>query len=414
MDKNDLREAQAKFQTNIPDLARSRRHLYDLRRRFVTHFTPLRIRRMKINQFAIGSDRTKNDLVFCYTLERGLDQLGRITGATASKFGVYNGRTRADNKKKYRFTKKFGRTSKQAYENVKESILQLLTAGKINDLDSIANNKLSSMFKGKILATYYPNKYLNIFSDKHLNHFLQHLGIDYQELMQRDEIYKREALVLFKKNDPVMRNWTLDVFTRFLYEGFPGGPQSATGRGASDPLVDYRLPKFPVSQQPSFVKLVMLPQGRKARNKEVNLSRDNPDYEKQSRLFKKYGDRGEILVLEMERKRLKDAKRPSLAKKVVKAKRDSLGYDIESREIDDSIRYIEVKATRAEVGNANFYLSQNELNKAQKLKNYCVYIVFNILSKTPKIWQIPNPFKPDNKKVIRTPVKYRVEIKAKL
>ena len=82
------------------------------------------------------------------------------------------------------------------------------------------------MFKGKILSTYYPDKYLNIFSPEHLNYFLTQLDIDTPMLLNGNSVYKREALVLFKNNDIVMKDWSLDLFAEFLYREYPKGPLS--------------------------------------------------------------------------------------------------------------------------------------------------------------------------------------------
>ena len=115
----------------------------------------------------------------------------------------------------------------------------------------------------------------------------------------------------------------------------------------------------------------------------------------------------------MERKRLKDLGLDKLAQKVEKEKFDYLGYDIKSFEENGDSRYIEVKATRSKAGTANFFLSVNELNKAKELSNYYVYVVFDILSENPEIWRLENPFKPENKNVMMTPISYRVVIKTK-
>lgn len=106
----------------------------------------------------------------------------------------------------------------------------------------------------------------------------------------------------------------------------------------------------------------------------------------------------------------------SLAEKVerISLKSDAYGYDILSFNGDKSERYIEVKATRAKPGTANFFLTFNELKTAnEKQDNYYIYMVYDILSTNPKIWIISNPFSPKNENVIMEPVNYRVKINAK-
>jgi hypothetical protein len=113
------------------------------------------------------------------------------------------------------------------------------------------------------------------------------------------------------------------------------------------------------------------------RGRGTSQGRSNADYEKEARELKKLGDRGEKIVMDLESKRLKDAGRNDLAKKIerVSLKSDADGYDILSFESDGTERYIEVKATRSRVGAANFFLTVNEFNTAMQLSNYFIYIV---------------------------------------
>ena len=90
-------------------------------------------------------------------------------------------KTSSDHKLQYRFTSKFGTTETEAFNKVKSAILQLLKSADEEDLVAIRNSLLSPMFKGKILSTYFPNKYLNIFAKEHLEYFLDKLDILYSE-----------------------------------------------------------------------------------------------------------------------------------------------------------------------------------------------------------------------------------------
>ena len=142
---------------------------------------------------------------------------------------------------------------------------------------------------------------------------------------------------------------------------------------------------------------------------------DKRDYEKEAQKLRKLGDRGEKIVLDLEKKRLNYAGRSDLAKKVerVSLLSDSFGYDIQSFEIDGTKRHIEVKATNAKTGPANFFISINELRTAQETNNYFVYMVYDVVSQSPKVWVIGNPFTPTNKNTIVIPTNFKVFINAK-
>jgi hypothetical protein len=415
MNIHDLREAQARYENRIDEVISSREDLYQLRNSFSRFFNQNRIRNMSIDDYVAGVELPEKGFNFCYGLERQLDGLGRIIGATAFKFGVYYGRTKSDDNYEYRFTQKFGSSHREAFQNVNNAIIQLLNSGESEDIKAIVENPLSPMFKGKILCTYFPERYLNIFSYDHLNYFLTQLDLDTNKLIESDPVYKREALIEFKNLDPVMKKWSVDLFANFLYTEYPGRPPKAGQESLlNDPLADYRLPNFPPNPSSTFIDLNILPPSQTAVTSKQK-AKGKADYEKESRINKKLGDRGEKIVLDLEKTRLINAGRKDLAKKIerVSLKTDSLGYDIRSFEKDGTERFIEVKATRTKVGNANFFLTANELKTAQEIDNYYVYMVYGVTTDSPKVWPIKNPFKPQNKNALMTPINYRITINAK-
>jgi Domain of unknown function (DUF3883) len=125
-------------------------------------------------------------------------------------------------------------------------------------------------------------------------------------------------------------------------------------------------------------------EGGKSKNKK-------PDYEHQSRQRRRIGDRGEQIVLLLERRRLTQAGKRALANKVerVSEKDDRLGYDIISFEEDGAHRYIEVKATSGINLGGGFFLSNTERQKAATLSNYHIYFVFLALTANPRVLPVP-------------------------
>ena len=413
MNIHDLRIAQVQFEGQIQNVLAARKELYIIRDSFAAYYNAERIRRMPLEHYALGNELPKNGYHFCHTLERRLDGLGRMTGATSFKFGVYFGVTRSDKTFKYRHTKKFGKDYLSAFNGVKDAIIDLIDGGQNEDIDRIIDNPISPMFKGKILSTYFPDRYLNVFSDEHLEYFLVQLNLDTDDLISSDPVLKREALVAFKNQDEVMLHWPLDLFSYFLYRVYPGRPpKESDSQKRQDPLADYRNPDFPAAPDPEWIDLTILPHQLSKLKVTNSKLKGNPDYEKETKKLKKYGDRGEKIVLDMERKRLQELGRNDLARKVKKAKFDYLGYDIESFDRNGQLRYIEVKATSAKPGVSNFFLTTNELMTAKILSNYFIYVVYEILSNKPKIWILPNPFKPENPNVSLIPITYRVVINA--
>lgn len=405
MNYQDLQEAKASYR--LKAIQQQRKPFHKIREEFISYFTLHKIKSMKIDEYVIGKGSKTNN--FCYGIERSLDPLGRILGSTSMKFGVYY----SERDGKYIFAKKYGNNYKEAFIRVKNCILDLLNAGKYEDYDRIISNPLSIMLKGKILSTYYPDLYLNIFSEEHLNHYLIALDLDTKELMANDPIYKRKALIDFKNKDKDMKKWSLDLFSYFLCFEYPRAPKDeATSSDQED--VNY---EFPTTDSYEYVDLEISIEDPSKTSADYSRNTSTPNYEKEAKKYKMLGDRGEKIVMMAEMDRVRQELRLSeklAAKKVIWKSResDSYGFDILSVNQDGSPRYIEVKATQNKVGDMNFYYTLNELETAKQYdKQYYIYIVYDILSKRPKIWRIQNPFLKEELNI--KPIQFKVEVRIK-
>lgn len=96
------------------------------------------------------------------------------------------------------------------------------------------------------------------------------------------------------------------------------------------------------------------------------------------------GNKGEDIVLEIERRKMMALNRPDLIPKIthVAKYKDGLGYDVISLDIDENGNYheifIEVKTTAGSI-NTPFYVSSNELLVSQKLRlSYYLYRIFDL------------------------------------
>ena len=410
IDIDELRSRQAEFEGTRQGFKRELKKLEEEREQFLKKFPQKRIPKLALSKYALGGNRSEES--FCYWLENRLKGLGNIHGATAFKFGIYFGRTKSDPIRKYRFRKKFGNDKGEAFQKVKEAIINLLDAAKKEDIGSIRENPLSPMFKGKILSTYYPDKYLNIFANEHLEYFLDKLKIPYEEA--QDEIDKRQLLIDFKNKDEVMSEWTIYEFSKFLYDSF-GRPSRK--ENAPEALKEYiessrDYPKIK-EVNAEFVDLRINPENPEVKTGKTKRVGRTIDFEKENKNHKLLGNRGELIVFNLEKQYLRDIGRKDLAGQIdwVSKRDDSLGYDILSFEESGEEKHIEVKATTYSPDSyATFLISSNQYEKAKTLPNYYFYIVFNAKSKTPKVWKIKNPVNYENKGLTLTPINYRVAI----
>lgn len=409
MNYTELQDIKARFQPN--DIERNRANLYALRRDFVRKFTPDKIRNMKLDEYIEGKGSTDS---FCYWVERKLDQLGRIRGSFSTMFGVYYNIDDQD----YWYSHKYGDSLLSAFMKVKQEILSLLKDGNEGNLPAIEDNLLPTMFKGKILYLYYPDKYLNIYSADHLKHYLRAFNLDTEELLKKDAVYLRERLVRFKNSDPDMKHWSLDIFGHFLYTYFPPVIEKVTITSKSGVTrTESRIKEdFPTTDHYEILTGLELDPTVSHKEWAKGKGRVAPkvNYEKEAKKYKEYGDRGEYIVWKAEIDRVMDElhiSRDEAENKVQWLARDSdsYGYDILSINPDGSARYIEVKATSGAVGKMDFYYTENERQKAFEYKeDYYIYIVYDVDKNYPKIWRIQNPFLSNELEL--KPVQYKVSI----
>ena len=351
------------------------------RRQFVSDFPLQRITGLALDNYVIGKGAGKRS--FCYRIERDLDMLGNIRGSTAFKFGVYFGRIKSDPTHKYRFRPHWGKTLDQAFDAVKQAIVDLLVAADKNDFAAIAQNQLSPMFKGKILFLYHHNQYAPIYARPYLQHFVTALDLDDNFECEAD---MQRALMRYRAQWPLLRNQHPVLYQRFLYAVF-GNPKDSKSSGQVVPIVPFLKTAVEgaqfIGQMPASPPV--------AGNQSAAHSKT--DYEARQKNSKRTGDRGELIVLALEKQRLIAAGKAELAAHIdhLADREDGLGYDILSFDDDGTERPIEVKATTAPNLQTGFFISANELEKSAELPNYHLYIVFSALSKAPRVFTIKEP-----------------------
>ena len=208
MDKNQINARRDSFERRRHRISNALEGLENLRKHFVNDFSYETLQSLPMGKYVTGGGRTGT---FCYRIERELKGLGNITGIPATKFGVYFNNKLND----YKAVRRWGGTPQGAYEEVRTSIIELLDAGRNHEEREILDSSLSPVFKGKILSTYFPEKYLNVFSEQHLNHYVK--ALDIQHSCMDNEVEKRLRLMRYKNQDPLMTRWSNQEFMIFLY-----------------------------------------------------------------------------------------------------------------------------------------------------------------------------------------------------
>ncbi len=384
-------EMQTIIKDRVPFLIEQYQHAWkeyeELRQAFVKDYSIERIANLLLDEYVIGKGADNRS--FCYRIERELDQLGRILGATASKFGVYYGKTKSNKTMQYRFASHWGETVDQAFIAVKKSITDLLNTP--NNLEILKDNSLSPMFKGKILFLYYPEQFLNIYSKNHLSHFAAHLNLI---TVSEKELDVQKALMDYRASWQELACQSPFLFSSLLYDTFDYPPKEEQGQ---IPLLSTAVSGASIQTETT---------------QHAPLNRTNLEYEELQRNRKIIGDRGEEIVLELEKKRLTDAGKPEFVNMIkhISEKDDSQGFDILSFEENGTERQIEVKATSMDRFYNGFFLSANELEKSKTFSNYYLYLVSFALSDKPVLLIIKNPEYSNQNDFTLSPTIYNVKI----
>ena len=210
------------YQATIEKYKETEKRIEKLRLKFTNDYKIKQIIDLKLEEYVVGMGKKDT---FCYRIETELDELGDIHGSPAIKFGVYFGIRGGDKKPKYHVSEsKYGKNPNKALEIIKEQIINLLIDGGNQEYEKIRKSLISPMFRGKILSTYYPDKYISIFSEEHLNYFLNKLEADFS--INEDDLDKQLKLMNWKASNSVSVKWSMYSFVNFLYDTF-GKPKNA-------------------------------------------------------------------------------------------------------------------------------------------------------------------------------------------
>ncbi len=354
------------------------------RAKFVNEYSINKIKNMHIDEYVSGKPNS-----FCYRLEEELKSLGSIAGSFASKkYGVYYNKDIDD----YIYLPKFGKDYREAFSNVKNEIINLIQNGERHDLEAIKLNRISPMFKGKILATYYPEDYLAIFDSNELDKFINYF-CPTTNSKDMNPVDKRELLVQFKSKNSYLKNYSMREFYAFLYKTLDSDDKILQNielqlNGLKD-LSDDDIPEIYAELENTDAEYIkcQYKDSDNIKKSKSSIIRQPMEFDKQNQLKKEIGNRGEEIVRKAEEKKLINLGMNDKAKLVsIVSSDNTLGYDVRSfNELGEEI-HIEVKSTKGNGKNYKFYITQNELEKNNNDNTHIIYLVTAVSTHKPKIY----------------------------
>lgn len=192
-----------------------------LQEEFVQKFTIKKIEKLTIDEYVLGKESKDS---FCYWVEYKTKSIGNISGGSdaSNKFLIYynqKGKRYEINNKLSHCIRNPQSEIKILFKKLKLSIINLILDGNSKNAEGILNSVFPPVVKSKILYLYYPNKYLRICSKTKLDHYLNCLGIEYNE--KDNFIDKQEKLMQWRNNGKKTKNWSNFIFSEFLLNYFP-------------------------------------------------------------------------------------------------------------------------------------------------------------------------------------------------
>ena len=173
--------------------------LYNLRNEFLRTWPLERVERMAIDEY---TNLNKDDS-FCYWLEKKTERLGSIWGGSSFKFGIYKRKNtdrefekNAISDGEYAWLDKYGKERDEAFNNVKNIIVDIIKKSQVGDFKAIDSIDLGNATRWKITYLYSDNHILNVFSKEKLLKIAKRLGIEFDKNIS---FYNLQNLVLEQK-----------------------------------------------------------------------------------------------------------------------------------------------------------------------------------------------------------------------
>lgn len=157
-------------------------NLYQLLDSFKANWPKEKVRNMTLEEY---TNLNKSDS-FCYWLESKTQDLGSIWGGSAFKFGIYEKNQKEKqysglgrlSDQDYAWMQKYGTDRETAFKNVKNLILEIISASEASDLKAIDHIDLGDAVKWKIAFLYSNNRILNVFNKNKLISIADHLNLE--------------------------------------------------------------------------------------------------------------------------------------------------------------------------------------------------------------------------------------------
>ena len=362
------RKAEQKLQKKFEEMER-------LRRRFVEDFPIEILRELTLEGYLYGKERS-----FCSRLKNELAVLGTMRTKSNSLWGVWQSQT--SGKPPIHRAAKFGDTIEKAFANVKEAIYSLLKSGATADARVIFNSKLSNQFKFRLLATYFPDRFIHFYTPIQWNFFLKCLDV---KQFTPYPIRNYFSLLSLKESLSQTASWTMVEYRFFLTEYY----------GNLHPVRKYWIQTAlgKTRQKALLVAYAgVLAKGEQEKDTLISHVAEKEIPYKEEKGIEDKQISQERFILHVERERLKALALHKYADKITYVGDDpSKGCDLFSFDALGRPVVIDIISTQLKSPPKEITLSYCQYLKSKGWDNYYLYILFLPQLSTPKILPIFRP-----------------------
>ena len=190
---------------------------------FVKRFPKDQIQNLTIDEYIQGNN---NNDSFCYWLEFKKIEGARVSfgigGGTSAKFGLYKSKKENEYIAGFDNTILKGDALNDFFKKLIKCILDAIKLVDENRIEEIKNLEIPfrAIVLQKILAIYYPDKFLHIGSPNVIMEIASALGINNVEVSKKNQIeVNYECKKLLDKTDPFM-DWGYEKMSKFLWDQF--------------------------------------------------------------------------------------------------------------------------------------------------------------------------------------------------
>lgn len=178
---------------------------------FLSRFPIDSIKSLGLDEYAFVSSADGDSHSFCTTMYSELEEIAHTGNAYTHMFGIYykKGKELALSTT---YSNNFGNDFDKAFEQIKSDIYELLDGVENDNYTVVEKSKLNSLFRYKLLAVYFPKKFLPICTKDMMESICKTMGVS---LGDREMIYSNIDLRKIKESSPLTRNWNNGVFLGF-------------------------------------------------------------------------------------------------------------------------------------------------------------------------------------------------------